>query len=187
MTKVESNKPLSRLARSLKLSTWEDLVKHVQSLPYGRNSNRSDFSLVLKEKRGTCSSKHALLFSIALENDFNDVQQMLGIYKMTEKNTPGVGDTQLSPEIDYIPEAHSYLKIGDQYFDYTNEQSSYDRIKADVLVEFPIQPIDVVGNKIKLHQDFLRQWIAEQKLELNLEEVWKKREVCITKLSSSRL
>jgi hypothetical protein len=36
-------------------------ASYVQSLPYSRNSERSDYGLVLAERRGTCSTKHALL------------------------------------------------------------------------------------------------------------------------------
>lgn len=167
----------------MNLTTWKELVDYVQILPYGRNSNRSDFFLVLKEKKGTCSSKHALLSSIALENEFHDVQQILGIYKMTDNNTPGVGDTQLTLTIDYIPEAHSYLKIGNEYFDYTNPRASYKRIELALLYEIKIQPQDVVEKKLRIHQDFIMQWIDEQQLDLSLDEVWAKRESCIDRLS----
>jgi hypothetical protein len=58
----------------------------VRSLPYGRNSDHSDWRLVLGEGRGTCSTKHALLADLARENR-RHVALMLGIYEMDEDNT----------------------------------------------------------------------------------------------------
>lgn len=42
-------------------------VEYVRRLPYGRNTNRGDFRLVLREMKGTCSTKHALLACLAQE------------------------------------------------------------------------------------------------------------------------
>ncbi|MEO8071760.1 MAG: hypothetical protein ABI686_00790 [Acidobacteriota bacterium] len=56
-------------------------------MPYGRNSNRADFNLVLKENRGMCATKHALLAALAAEHN-QPVFLTLGIYEMNEGNTP---------------------------------------------------------------------------------------------------
>src|SRR5580698_10132355 len=65
--------------------------QRVCELPYGRNSNPYDPLTVLTEQRGTCSTKHALLRRLAIEQRI-DVALVLGIYEMAEQNTPGVGD-----------------------------------------------------------------------------------------------
>jgi hypothetical protein len=59
-------------------------------LPYGRNSDRSDWRLVLGEGRGTCSAKHALLADLARENR-RHVALVLGIYEMDEDDTQEIG------------------------------------------------------------------------------------------------
>jgi hypothetical protein len=41
--------------------------RYLQTLPYGRTADRADFRTVLREGKGTCSTKHALLASIADE------------------------------------------------------------------------------------------------------------------------
>jgi hypothetical protein len=61
-----------------------DLVaaaKYACELPHGRNSNREDPLIVLREKQGTCSTKHALLRRLAIEQGWN-LSLVLGIYKM---------------------------------------------------------------------------------------------------------
>ena len=64
--------------------------QYVCGLPYGRNSDPNDPLIVLAEQRGTCSTKHALLRRLAIEQGL-DVALVVGIYEMTERNTPGVG------------------------------------------------------------------------------------------------
>lgn len=70
-----------------KNANWNELVDYVKLIPYGRNSNRSDFSLVIKENKGTCSSKHAFLKDYADKNSISNVNLYIGIFKMTEANT----------------------------------------------------------------------------------------------------
>ena len=62
----------------------------LQRLPYGRTVDRADFRAVLREGKGTCSTKHALLAALAHEQGL-PVILTLGIYAMHERNTPGVG------------------------------------------------------------------------------------------------
>ena len=62
----------------------------MRQIPYGRITERSRYWLVLDEGRGTCTTKHATLAALAREQGI-DVRLMLGIYEMSERNTPGVG------------------------------------------------------------------------------------------------
>src|SRR5215813_13450772 len=83
--------------------------RYLYQLPYGRNTNRADYRLVLVENRGTCSTKHALLAELAREQGL-PVVLTLGIYEMHERNTPGVGVVLDRYGLLYIPEAHCYLR-----------------------------------------------------------------------------
>jgi hypothetical protein len=58
-------------------------AKHVCELPYGRNGDPDDPLAVLAEHRGTCSTKHALLRRLAIEQEI-DVVLILGIYEMND-------------------------------------------------------------------------------------------------------
>ncbi len=63
--KLNSKDKLTLLIKGKNIFTWNELTHFIRHLPYGRNSNRTDLSLVIKEQKGTCSSKHALLKEIA--------------------------------------------------------------------------------------------------------------------------
>ena len=100
----------SRDFLSLGLSNFHAAVEYVWRLPYGRNSDRADFNLVLKEKRGTCSTKHALLAQTAFEQNF-PVDLMLGIYEMNAENTNGIGAILDEAGVQSLPEAHCFLSF----------------------------------------------------------------------------
>ena len=133
---------------------FEVLIEKIKNIPYGRNSNRSDFSLVIKEQKGTCSSKHAFLKDYADKNQITNVKLFIGIFKMTELNT-----TKIYP------------------------LSFYDKIKNDILEEIEIEPDQVVEFKIQFHQTFLKNWISKSHQSKTFEEIWNIREKCIQKLS----
>ncbi len=164
------------------ITTWGELVRFVQHLPYGRNTNRSDCSLVLSEGKGTCSSKHALLMHIAQAHHFLQVQLQIGIYKMKASNTKGVGKVLRQYQLDHLPEAHCYLKINEQRYDYTRPESDISLIEKDLLLERNISVEDVAEFKVILHKGYLMHWIEAQNLPYAFEEIWAIREACIRAL-----
>lgn len=162
---------------------FEELIDKVKKLPYGRNANRYDFSLVLSENKGTCSSKHAFLKDFADKNEIENVKLYIGIFKMNEVNTPKLGDLLSRNNIKYIPEAHCYLKINQIPVDATTSDSFYDKIKQDILEEIEIIPNQVSDFKVEYHKAFLKKWITKTNQNNTFEEIWEIREQCIEKLS----
>ncbi len=163
---------------------FEKLKEKVKHIPYGRNSNRFDFSLVLSENKGTCSSKHAFLKDFAAKNNIGKVKLFIGIFKMNEHNTPKIFPVLKEHQMDYIPEAHCYLKIANEVVDVTSTESFFETIKNDILEEHEIEPFQVADYKVAYHQDFLKNWINETHQILSFEEIWNIRELCIAQLSS---
>lgn len=166
------------------IDTFSKLLSYVRLLPYGRNENRKDLNLVIKEKKGTCSSKHAYLKKVADFNRIPNVKLILAIYKMTEANTPGIGSVLQRNELEYIPEAHCYLEVGGVSLDLTNANSDLLRIEKDIVKILEIEPSQVDEFKVEYHKDFIRKWIEEESLTSTFEEIWRVREECIEALSS---
>ncbi|TXD80565.1 hypothetical protein ESY86_20430 [Subsaximicrobium wynnwilliamsii] len=165
------------------METWNELIQFVRKLPYGRNANRTDFELVIKEKKGSCSSKHALLKKVADLNNIKNVKLILGIYKMNRQNTPNIGNVLIENSIEFIPEAHCYLKIDDRRADITTDNSDFEKIERDILNELEIEPEQVAEFKVEYHKEILTKWISENRIDRDFNEIWKIREKCITNLT----
>ena len=75
---------------ALGLRDYRAAARHVNRIPYGGNRSRTDVLAALREGCGTCITKHALLKQLAIEQGL-EVALIIGIYEMTESNTPGVG------------------------------------------------------------------------------------------------
>lgn len=179
---LTSKDDLTQQLLKLGISNWNDLLIHIKNIPYGRNANRGDLSLVLKENKGSCSSKHAFLKEIANQNNIPNVQLIIGIYKMNESNTK-IGSILSDNILDCIPEAHCYLKIDELRIDCTTSRSNFTKIENDILEEIEIESYQVGAFKIGYHQDFLKKWLIDTKSNLSFHEIWTIREKCIAYLS----
>jgi len=153
-------------------------ARYVRQLPYGRNSDRSNYGLVLAELRGTCSTKHALLAALAREHD-SPVELRLGIYEMDGDNTPGVGPVLRRHGLDGVPEAHCYLAYLGLRVDLIRAEPTEP--VDDFLHEETIEPEGIVAYKVDTHRRFVREWALQR--DLDFEQVWRIREECIHDLS----
>ncbi|MHB8380800.1 MAG: hypothetical protein ACYDC3_00465 [Candidatus Binataceae bacterium] len=173
---------------SADLRDFRAAARYVHALPYGRNSSRTDALVVLRERRGTCSTKHALLARLALEQRL-EIALVIGIYRMNERNTPGVGRVLAASGLEYIPEAHCYLRYLADRIDVTREIAGAPAEPiARFLYEEEIAPEQIGDYKIALHQRWMREWLASPDAPRGLgpDELWKIREACIAALGSDR-
>ena len=182
-TTLISDDPLTQLVRSTGMVHWEELLSYVAKIPYGRTSNKMNFELILKENRGTCSIKHAFLKQVALNNGIENIQLFIGIYKMTEANTPGIGKVLSSNNLEYLPEAHCYLKVDGIRKDVTAVNSDIQKIEPSLLEEIEIQPNQIGTFKVNFHKRFLTKWIEANQIPFNIDAIWQIREKCIENLS----
>ncbi|MDR2205609.1 MAG: hypothetical protein LBE36_05585 [Flavobacteriaceae bacterium] len=178
-----SNDELTALVKNKAIKNWSELIEFIRNLPYGRNLNREDFSLVITENKGTCSSKHAFLKKIADRNNFDNVKLILGIYKMNHRNTPKIGNILLDNGLEYIPEAHCYLKLNNKRIDITNKNSDIENLLKDIIEEIEIEPEQVNIFKTEYHRKHLKKWKQQENIKLSFNELWTIREKCIENLT----
>ncbi|WP_040278504.1 hypothetical protein [Psychroserpens damuponensis] len=177
------SKPLSKQCIALGLTNFESVYEFVKQLPYGRNTNRSDYTLILKERKGTCSTKHAFLKAIALENNYEDLQLYMGIFKMNKENTSKISSILDAHKLDYIPEAHCYLKLNNVIKDITFNTNEAPIFAKTLVHEALITPEQIGDYKLKWHQAYLKSWLVNQNISLSYNDLWKVRELCIAQLS----
>ncbi|MDI9339692.1 MAG: VOC family protein [Sediminibacterium sp.] len=179
---LNANDELTRLVRRKRIENWSELIQFVKNMPYGRNTNREDLSLVIKENRGTCSSKHSFLKKVADLNHFDNIKLILGMYRMNAVTTPKIGDTISTAGLEYIPEAHCYLKLNNQRIDITDSSSDIEQWIGDILEEIEIEPEQVAVYKEEYHKNYLQKWMSENNITMAFDKIWEIREQCIKKL-----
>lgn len=180
---LEAAGPHSAALRREGCRTFRDAGRHLRRLPYGRNTDRACYGLVLAEGCGTCSTKHALLAAVAREQEI-EIALTVGIYDMTEANTPGVGEILRAHGLSSIPEAHCYLVHAGRRIDVTRGDVRPSEPIARFDPEWTIEPSGIGEEKLALHRRHLRRWLQRHReLPLSFEELWAVREACIRRLS----
>jgi len=95
-----------------------DACQYVQRLPYGYNSDRDDLLILFKEGKGSCTTKHAVIATLAEELALPIVKK-IGIYGMTEDIVTGTNDILKTFNLPYVPMLHCFLVYGDYRVDLT--------------------------------------------------------------------
>ncbi len=182
--RLTKDQPLSKRFNNKGIDTYHDAIRYIQKLPYGRNTTTENVTIILSEGKGTCSTKHACLKTLAEENEINSIEFHLSIYTMDSNNTPKVAKVLKKYKLDYILEAHTYLFYDNERFDYTFPESNKKPWENDILIETNIDADQVGAWKKEYHQSILKDWIKRENLNYSLDEIWAIREECIAMLSN---
>ena len=187
---IVSDRKISQLFKQNHCFDFLSASEFVRNLPYRRNLNKDNLATFFTDNCGTCSTKHALLKKLAEENNQPDFKLILGIFQMNGENTPNIKSIlealreHQSDNLEYIPEAHNYLKFKNQILDFTKKNSSENDFINNLLEEIEIQTHQINQFKIEFHKNYLKKWLAKNpEILYSLEELWKIRELCIQALS----
>ena len=85
----------------------------MHELPYGYNSTTEDILILFKEGFGSCTTKHAVIATLAEELGIV-VHKMIGIYGMTEEIVTGTNLILDKYHLPYLPMIHCFL-VYDSY------------------------------------------------------------------------
>jgi len=115
---IEAKGPISERFLSLGVESFLNACRYVHELPYGYNCNRDDLMILFKEKFGSCTTKHAVIATLASEISL-PVTKAVGIYAMTEDIVAGADRILVKYKFPYVPLLHCFLVHGDHRVDLT--------------------------------------------------------------------
>jgi phosphoglycolate phosphatase-like HAD superfamily hydrolase len=169
-----------------RITTFKEAAEWVRQLPYGRNNNKDSLVTLFSDNCGTCSTKHALLKKLCLENNFQGIELVIGLFKMNGKNTPEVSTTLRKHGLEFIPEAHNYLKYYGKIIDCTKPTFNPSEFVDDLIEELTIMPDQISSFKVEYHKNYLKNWLRSNSyIKMTDEELWTIREACIKDLASN--
>lgn len=168
------------------LLTFNQAILFVKELAYERNADKNNLASVFTDNCGTCSTKHALIKKLADENNFETVKLIVALFRMNKNNTPEISATLLQNNLEFIPEAHCYLKLADQILDLTKINSNPTDFLDDIIEEIEILPEQITDYKVNYHKNYLVTWLDNNKhINLSFDDIWKIREQCIQDLANN--
>ncbi len=183
---IKSTGRISKEFVDRNILTFNQATLFVKELAYGRNADINNLASVFADNCGTCSTKHALIKRLADENNFETVKLIVGLFRMNKINTPEISATLLQNNLEFIPEAHCYLKIEDLILDLTKIDSKPTDFLDDLIEEIEISPEQITEYKVNYHKNYLVTWLDNNKqINLSLNDIWKIREQCIQDLANN--
>jgi hypothetical protein len=105
---IETAGSISNQFLNMGIKNFHSACRHVHALPYGYNSNRDDLMILFKENKGSCTTKHAVIATLAAELGLK-IKKHIGIYAMTEALVSGTRHILDRYHLPYLPMVHCFL------------------------------------------------------------------------------
>jgi hypothetical protein len=103
--------PVAAKFLELGVTAFHEACTFVHKLRYGYNVDREDLMTLFREKKGTCTTKHAVIETLAEELNL-PVRKTVGIYEMTEALVTGADAILQRHHLPYLPMVHCFLAFG---------------------------------------------------------------------------
>lgn len=174
---LDTSRPLSARFAAQGAWTFRDAARLVWGLPVGA-PRQAGPAAVLLDGRGTGPQKHALLAALADETGLA-VDLWLGLYLVTEANTPGVGRVLERYGLPAIPETLVVLGHGDERVDLT--QPGVLRPVPTFREAERIAPDQIGAFATAWHRERLEAWAGAR--DLDPATVWDARSEAIDALT----
>lgn len=118
-TPITPSGPVGKRFLNLGIDTFLAACGYVHELPYGYNSDRDDLMILFRENMGSCTTKHAVIATLAMELNL-PVEKHIGIYAMTEAIVTGTDPILEKYSLPYVPMIHCFLGYGQYRVDLTD-------------------------------------------------------------------
>jgi hypothetical protein len=115
------------------IDNFLDACSYVHNLPYGYNSDRDDLMILFKEKMGSCTTKHAVIATLAVELEL-PINKSIGIYPMTEAIVTGTEKILNKYDLPYVPMVHCFLEYRGHRVDLTEGNHNGKNQSVDTLL-----------------------------------------------------
>jgi len=148
---------------SQKINKFWDACSYVHGLPYGYNSTTDDILILFKEGYGSCTTKHAVIATLAEELNI-PVYKTVGIYAMNEDLVTRTSHILEKYHLPYLPMIHCFLVYDLYRVDLTegNENGKNRSIEEFLFTERVIPNISEKDEYL-LYKTALKNYIMNRK------------------------
>ena len=175
---IKAAGPVSGKFLNLGINGFINACRYVHELPYGYNSDRDDLMILFKQEMGSCTTKHAVIATLAAESGL-PINKAIGIYAMTEEIVSGAGKILDTFGLPYVPMLHCFLVYGDHRVDLTEgNDNGKKRSIEDFLYTKKVIPNICAKDEYLLYRKALSDYILIKKelKGIDLKKILKARE-----------
>ena len=156
---ILSNKPISTYLKSKNIHDFKSTVTFLKSTPSELNLTQDFVVKDLEETMSTSSKIHAVLADLAVENDINEVELMMGIFLVDQTTFPELENYFADKPYSSIALTTSYLKVNDKRIDFSTEKPIIERISSKIIREQRMDPHQSKEWKEKIYEDYIQKWL----------------------------
>ena len=154
---------ISKAFISLNIKSFHDACQYVHDVPFGYNSTREDILILFKEGYGSCTTKHAVIATLAEELHI-PVHKMIGIYTMAEDVVTGTQVILEKYNLPYLPMIHCFLMYGSYRIDLTEgNMNGKNRSIEEFLYTEQVVPNVSEKDEYFIYKNALRNHILNRK------------------------
>ncbi|MFX0024322.1 MAG: hypothetical protein ACFE9S_18530 [Candidatus Hermodarchaeota archaeon] len=155
--KIKSKGEISKIFLELGIKTFKEACYYVHNTEYGYNTNYDDKLIFFKEKKGSCTSKHAIIAGLAEELKI-PLFKHVGVYKFTEEISTGTEAILKKYKIPYVPMIHCFLVYRDNQFDLTEGNCNGKNISIeDFIHEEKVDPFITTKDEYLLFKKVIKE------------------------------
>lgn len=180
---LTKNDRLTAYLKELSIFDFYSFLIFIENMPYGRIQDKCNPLSVVIERKGTCSTKHILIAHLLSNYSMKDWELKAGIFYINVEDFTYLSSILNSNQLQKIPEAHCYLTYKNEVFDFTLPYPNlfFPNQKPLKEIRLPIQ--DPAEQKLVFHQQYIKEWLIDNKLSISFKNLWDIREQCIEKIS----
>ena len=152
---ILAGKPISDIFIKRDIHHFHDACQYVHNLPYGYNSDRDDLLILFKENFGSCTTKHAVIATLAQELSLL-IQKAMVVYAMTEELVTGTQSILGTYNLPYIPMIHCLLEYAGHRLDLTEgNRNGKNQPIVDLLYSHPVAANISAKDEYRLYRQAL--------------------------------
>jgi len=160
---IESKGEITKKFLELGIKSFKEACHYVHDIEYGYNTNYDDKMIFFKEKKGTCTSKHAVIAGLAEELNI-PLHKHVGVYKFEEEISSGTNEILKKYKIPYVPMVHCFLIYKNFRFDLTEGNcNGKNTIIDDFIYEQKVDPFISRKDEYLLFKKVLKTVILSSK------------------------
>jgi len=160
---IDRDGDISKIFLDRGIQSFRAACEYVHKLPYGYNSDRDDSMILFKEGYGSCTTKHAVVATLALELGL-PIMKHIGIYAMTEVLVTGTAAILEKHKLPYLPMIHCFLAYNRFRVDLTEGNANGKNGPIDRLIfTIPVQPNIPAKEEYLIYRNALKEHILKRK------------------------